>query len=76
MAHENIKPLNERLTEIHRFITLASEEATFRVIALVEQLHVIFPVVVLDTDTMRHAGADATAILAHLNKYFLMHPAV
>jgi hypothetical protein len=61
---------------IHRFITLSVEEATFRSIFLAKRLHVIFPGTVLDTVATKHVGADTTVILAHLDKYFLMHPAI
>ncbi len=74
LAHHNTKTLSERLKEVHRVITLAAEEATFRAIAPSERLHVIFPGDVLDTGATKHAGADATAILAHLDNFFLMHP--
>jgi hypothetical protein len=76
LAHQNNKTLSERLQDEHRLITLAAEEATFRVIALSERLHVIFPGPVLDTGATKHAAADVTAILAHLDKYFLMYPAI
>ena len=74
--HQNTKTLSECLQEVHRFITLTAEEDTFRAITLAEHLHVIFPVAVLDTGATKHATVDATAILDHLDKYFLMHPVV
>jgi ankyrin repeat protein len=48
-THQNNKTLSQRLADKYRFITLATEDATFRAIALNERLHVTFPGAVLDT---------------------------
>jgi len=76
LTHKNNKTLSQRLADKYRCITLAAEDATFRAIALTQNFHVIFPGSVLDTGATKHAGADPSAILKYLHKYFLMHPAI